>query len=113
MHELSLAHSVVEILNEEARRHQLRSILGYRLEVGVLRAVVPELLCTCLGYASKGTLAEHAEVLIDEVGGEARCGACGMKFTIDDLLFLCPSCGQVGGEILAGEELRIVELEGE
>ena len=113
MHELSLAHSVVDILCEEGRRHQLEAITSFRLEVGVLRAVVPDLLRTCLGYASKGTLVESATVIIDEVAGKARCNACNCEFTVDDLLFLCPECGQVGGKILAGEELRVVDLEGE
>ncbi len=113
MHELSLAHSVVEILCEEGRRNQLETITSFRLEVGVLRAVVPDLLRTCLGYASKGTLVESAAVIIDEVAGEARCNSCHFQFAVDDLLFLCPECGQVGGKILSGEELRVIELEGE
>lgn len=113
MHELSLAHSVVEILLDEGRRNQLNVITSFRLEVGVLRAVVPDLIRTCLGYASKDTIVEGAEVILDVVGGKARCNSCSFEFTVDDLLFLCPECGQVGGKILSGEELRVVELEGE
>jgi len=113
MHELSLAQSVVEIICEEAQRHELARIDGFRLEVGELRAVVPELLYICLGFTTKGTPAEGAAVQIDEVPGRARCPTCGLEFSIHELLFLCPACEHVGGEILAGEELRVVELEGE
>jgi hypothetical protein len=44
MHELSLATEVVRIICDEAGRHGLARVERYRLEVGQLRAVVPELL---------------------------------------------------------------------
>jgi hydrogenase nickel incorporation protein HypA/HybF len=113
MHELSLAHNVVQILCEEATRHDLRRVQRVRLQVGLLRAVVPDLLQTCLGFASKGTVAEEAAMEIEEVAGRARCGACEVEFAIDEILFLCPRCGRVGGEIVAGQELRVIDFEGD
>lgn len=113
MHELALAHNVVDILCEEARRHGLRRVSQFKLRVGVLRAVVPELLETCLGFASRGTLAEGATPVFEVMEGRARCAACGESFAVEELLFLCPHCGGVGGEILAGQELALVEMEGE
>jgi hydrogenase nickel incorporation protein HypA/HybF len=113
MHELSLAHNVIQILCEEAARHDLRRVTRVRLQVGLLRAVVPDLLRTCLGFASKGTIAEEAAMEIEEVVGRARCGACGDEFGIEEILFLCPRCERVGGEIVAGQELRVIDFEGE
>lgn len=113
MHELSLAQSVVEILQEEGERHGLERIERIRLRVGALRAVVPELLQTSMGFAAVGTLAEGAEVIIEEVPGRARCPACALEYPITELLFICPGCGQLGGEVLGGEELSVVEIEGE
>jgi hydrogenase nickel incorporation protein HypA/HybF len=113
MHELSLANSVVQILCEEAQRHQIRRVTRFSVEVGLLRAVVPELLVTCLGFAGKGTAVEGAEVQMHEVQGRARCPECGLEFAVDEIVFLCPRCERVGGEIVAGQELRVTELEGE
>ena len=62
MHELSLAQEVMQILVDEAARHGLRRISAVRLEIGTLRGVVPEVLQSCLGLASRGTLAEGLTV---------------------------------------------------
>jgi hydrogenase nickel incorporation protein HypA/HybF len=113
MHELSLAVEVVRIVCDEAERHGLGRIERYRLEVGQLRAVVPEMLSTGLAVASHGTRAEGAEVELVEVAGRARCQACGLEFAAPDVLMVCPGCGQFGGEVLAGSELRVTEIEGE
>ena len=112
MHELALAHSVVEILCEEAERHGLRRIDGFTLRVGQLRAVVPELLQSCMAIASRGTPAEGARMELDVVAGQARC-RCGAEFAIDELLFLCPRCGKPGAAVTRGQELALVEIEGD
>ncbi len=113
MHELSLASEVIQILGDEASKHGLQRVSKYSLEVGLLRAVVPELLRTGLDVLSKGTVAEGAEVELREVPGRARCPACGLEFPVPDILIVCPGCEHLGGEILSGEELRLIELEGD
>jgi len=113
MHELSLAESLVRILGEEAKRHQLSRIRRFKLRVGALRGVVPELLETCLGFVTAGTAAEGATPDLELVPGRARCVACGHEHAIDEILFFCPACGRLGGEVIAGRELSLVELEGE
>jgi hydrogenase nickel incorporation protein HypA/HybF len=113
MHELSLAQGVIEILVQEARRHDITRIERVRLRVGVLRAVVPELLQTGLEFVSQGTPAEGAQAIIEQVQGRARCRACGLEFEVSDPWIVCPGCEQVGGEILAGQELQIVDFEGD
>ena len=69
MHELSLATEVVRIVCEEARRHGLGRIERFRLEVGQLRAVVPELLRNGIEFASRGTAADGAAVELAELSG--------------------------------------------
>lgn len=113
MHELSLAQSLVQILGEEAARHGLGRIEALRLQIGVFRAVVPELLQSCMAIASRGTVAEGARVDLELVRGRARCPGCALEYDVDELLFLCPGCGRIGGEVLAGQELALVEIEGE
>lgn len=113
MHELSLAHNVVAIVGEEAARHGLTSVEAITLRIGVLRAVVPELLQACMGHVCQGTVAEGARVEIEQLPGRARCSACGHEFPVEELLYACPSCGTLGGEILQGQELELAELEGD
>jgi hydrogenase nickel incorporation protein HypA/HybF len=113
LHELSLAYDVVQILCEEGRRNDITRIERFRLEVGSLRAVVPDFLRTSLEFASKGTMAEGAIVDIIKVEGRALCTGCGHEYAAEEIFHCCPLCQRTGGRILAGEELRIIDLEGE
>ena len=113
MHELALAQNIVEIVSEEAAQHGLGRVDRLALRIGELRAVVPELLETCLEIAGRGTVAEGAKLELEVVPGRARCISCDEQFPVAELLFLCPKCNQPGGEITAGQELRLVELEGD
>lgn len=113
MHELSLATSVVDILQEEARRHGVRRIQSALLRVGCLREVVPALLETGFEIAARGTAAEGATLKVEQVPGEARCGQCDHVFAVEDLLIICPACDAVGGDVLTGLELQLESFEGE
>ncbi len=113
MHELSLAQNVISIVGEEAARHDLAKIEALRLRIGIFRGVVPELLQTCMEIASQGTVAEGARMDLEVVEGRARCPDCALEFDVEERLFLCPGCGRVGGEVLAGDEFALVEIEGE
>lgn len=113
MHELALAHDLVQILCEEARRHGLERIQRIKLRVGALRAVVPELLSTSMEFASKGTVAEGTAVDLEVVQAQVRCPDCRHEYEVTQILFVCPQCERLGGELLSGQELTLVELEGE
>lgn len=113
MHELSLAGGVVDILVEEAGRHGVSRVQSALLRVGRLREVVPELLETGFEVATRGTLAEGATLLVEQVPGQARCKQCDEVFPVEDLLIICPSCRAVGGEVIAGLELQLISFDGE
>jgi hydrogenase nickel incorporation protein HypA/HybF len=113
MHELSLASSLIEVVREEAARHDLERVERIRLRVGALRAVVPELLESCMGMVCQGTIAEGAAFEIEEVPALVRCSGCGREFSVDSYLYTCPGCSELGGEVLQGEELALIEIEGD
>ena len=113
MHELSLAHSIIEIVEQEAEAHHLARVTRIQLKVGSLRSVVPALMHTAMAAVTRDTVADGAELELSVVKGRARCRACGHEFPVDDLLFLCPECEAVGGEIVQGDELLLMEMDGE
>lgn len=47
MHEMSIAQSVVDIVNEEMARHGVTEIRAINLAVGKMSAVVPQHLNMC------------------------------------------------------------------
>ncbi|MBI5829865.1 MAG: hydrogenase maturation nickel metallochaperone HypA, partial [Chloroflexi bacterium] len=41
-----------------------------------------------------GTIAEGAELEFDTAPGQAHCNACGRDVAIEELVAVCPACGE-------------------
>lgn len=74
MHELAIAQGIVSGACEHAAG---RRVYRVTVAIGMLCAVVPDSLHFCFGLAAEGTLAEGAELVIEEIPGRARCRSCG------------------------------------
>ena len=108
MHEMSITQSVVELCEEHA---QGRRVLAVALQIGALSGVVPDSIEFCFEACSKGTLLDGARLEIELIAGEGRCAQCGKVNPVETLFDPCPSCGAFGLELVAGEELRVKEIE--
>lgn len=107
MHELGIAEEIVAIVAARAAGERVTRIV---VEIGRLCAVMPEAMRFCFDLATEGTVAEGARLDIVEVPGLARCRACGADVALDRPFGRC-ECGGTDLEWLAGEELRIREIE--
>jgi hydrogenase nickel incorporation protein HypA/HybF len=108
MHELSISRNVVAIVCEHAAGQRVTRV---RLEIGRLSAIMPEAIRFCFDICTQGTAAEGAALEIVEVSGRGRCGACAAEVALDAPVGLCPECGAAQLRLVAGEELRIREME--
>ncbi len=107
VHELSITRNIVEI----ARTHaEGRRVLRVRLAVGALSAVLPDAMRACFDVVTENTPLAGARLEIEEISGLARCLACGADFALPSTGAHC-SCGQMDFRLLAGQELKITELE--
>jgi len=117
MHEMSIAQSILEVVQQYAKANDRAGDAGaskvksIRLRIGEMAGVVPESLRFCFEVASEGTVAQGAELLIDEVPVRCHCVSCGVDFSAERFLFLCPTCGASDVEVLSGNELDVVELD--
>lgn len=107
MHEMAITQSVVHAVCERMGDAQVRRVC---LEIGTLSGVVADSVRFCFDLVTEGTTLEGASLEIVQPSGKARCRDCGSEFAMDDLLMLC-ACGSANRELLAGEELRIREVE--
>lgn len=71
MHELSLAQSVVEIVEDAARREGAARVASVRLELGELSHVEPESLAFAFEVAAREGSARGARLCIDRIPGHA------------------------------------------
>ena len=107
MHELGIAQAIVDIVAETCGEARVRRVV---VEVGKLSLVMPDALRFCFGVASEDTTAAGAELEIVETPGLARCRVCGELMELDRPFGRC-MCGGTDLEWVAGEELRVRELE--
>lgn len=107
MHELALTDGIVQLVRERLGDERVARV---RLEVGRLMAVVPEAMRFCFDVCSRGTSLDGATLEIDEVAARIRCARCGEETQLEDAIALCP-CGSAEVEVIAGNELRIKEVE--
>ena len=117
MHEMSIAQSILEVVQQYARANDhtcdvnASRVKSIRLRIGEMAGVVPESLRFCFEVAGEGTVAQGAELLIEEVPIRCLCTGCNLEFSAERFLFLCPTCGTTDVEVLSGNELDVVELD--
>lgn len=111
MHELALAHGVIEALESEARAQAFTRVNRVVLEVGAFSCVDPDALAMGFDAASRGTLAEGAALDVRTPPGRARCFECGTQMLLAKRGDPCPACGSQRVFVTGGEELTIKELE--
>lgn len=113
MHEAAIAGNIVESAARVADEHGGLPISRIVVELGVLQHIVPEALNFAFEAAVHGTPHVGAELVWREVPARIACDVCGMEYEPEDVFWLCPECGAVGGTVLQGEELvlRSVELD--
>ena len=112
MHELSIAVSLVEQIEEIAKKNQLSSIEKVEIETGVLRQVIPEIMQTAFTEASAGTIASGIALGIKEKEAVARCLLCDCTFEPETDNFTCDHCGRAEVEILQGDQITFASLTG-
>jgi hydrogenase nickel incorporation protein HypA/HybF len=113
MHELAIAESLLQIVLEEGRRHNLEKVNVIRLQIGALANVIPEALSFSFEMVRANTIASEATLEIETLPIVARCSACGERFEVKDNVFLCTQCGEPVLELVSGRELSLVNLDGE
>lgn len=111
MHELSIVASLFEIIEEKAKEQKAKKVISVKVKVGALSGVVSEFLKTAFDVYKKDTIAEEAELKIEEVPLKVKCQQCGAEIIKDDFVFLCEKCASRELETLAGTELLLEKIE--
>ncbi len=108
MHEMAITQGIVDICEQHAGG---RTVTAVVLEIGMLSGVVPEAVTFCFEACSSGTVAEGAQLQIEQLPGQGRCLACQREQRIERLFDPCRHCGSYQIEVVGGEELRVREIE--
>lgn len=111
MHEMSLAESVLQIIEEAALTQKFARVKTVWLEIGQLSCVETEAMRFCFDAVMRDSIAEQAKLEIIEVAGTGWCEQCASSMPMATLFEACPKCGNRALKIKAGDAMRVRELE--
>lgn len=112
MHELSIAHSLVDVVSETAKQHRASRVRAVNLRLGALAGVVRGALEFCYEIATARTVLEGSALNIRELPVIIHCAACEKDLELPDLTaFRCPQCRTPSGDIRQGRELEVESIE--
>ncbi len=107
MHEFSIAMSIIDAVEIEAKKAEALTVSAITLDVGTMAGIEYYALDTALEMAVKGTLLENAGITVNKIQAKARCKDCNFCFEIREVTDLCPSCSSMFHIVTGGKELKI------
>jgi hydrogenase nickel incorporation protein HypA/HybF len=111
MHELSIALSLLDLVEEEAARRKCR-VTEIHMRLGPLSGVVREALLSAFELAREGTVMAETELIVEEIPVVVSCPLCNAERTpVSSYELLCSACGTPTPEVLRGQELEVFALE--
>lgn len=110
MHELSVATSMIEVIQAELAKRGLSKVTEVKVVVGELSNVIPEALEFCWEVATVETPAAGSKLVVERRPVTAKCQSCGHDFVVQNWSFVCPACGSGETRQTGGNELYIEHL---
>jgi hydrogenase nickel incorporation protein HypA/HybF len=112
MHELSIAMSIIDMVEEETGRLGGRKVEAVHLRIGRLSGIVHDALRSSFELATDGTPLAGTRLVIEDVPVLVQCPTCGEPREVRSIQeFRCVVCGTFTGEVVAGRELLVTALE--
>jgi hydrogenase nickel incorporation protein HypA/HybF len=111
MHELSVCLALLQQVEEIAAKNNAVAVDRIVLKVGPLSGVEPDLLQNAYPLAVAGTIAEHAELVIERSGVIVQCTQCEAESKVPPNRLLCSECGDYRTRLVSGDEMILQRME--
>ena len=111
MHEMALAESVLQIIEDCALKQRFARVKSVWLEIGALSGVEPEAMRFCFDAVMRGSVAEGAQLEIIAIPGSGWCMRCEDTVAMPERYAACPRCQGYALQPSGGMEMRVKELE--
>jgi len=110
MHEFSIAMSIIEIAENEAKKESATAINELVLDIGTQAGIEFYALDTALQMAVKDTMLENANIQVNKIQARVKCTECNTEFEVNNIFDPCPECNSLYHELLCGKEMQIKSL---
>jgi len=110
LHELSLCDDLLSQVIAIAAQHQAESVESITVNIGELSGIEPSLLNTAFSLLKAGTVAERAELIIQQSAVIVSCSQCNTQAEVAANRLLCPACGSADTLLLSGDEMILASV---
>lgn len=111
MHELSICQQIIIQLDDIAQQNQATAIESITLHIGPLSGVEAVLLKQAFPFAAANTIAEHTEIIIEELPVVVKCNQCGKTSNTTSNRLICQHCGDYHTQLISGDEMLLASVE--
>lgn len=111
MHELSIAQSIVDIIEQYVPQEHRCNVRSVKVRIGDLAGVVPDSLAFSFTAVTAGTPLASALLELEHIPFVLHCTACKTDSPTEPGLALCPRCQSTETRILSGTELQVVTID--
>ena len=111
MHELSICQSLINQVENIALERNAQCVTSIVIGMGPLSGVEAQLLKNAYPIASAGTIAEHAEIIIEHLPIRVKCNQCDSESEALPNKLICKQCGDWRTTLISGDELLLMSVE--
>jgi hydrogenase nickel incorporation protein HypA/HybF len=111
MHELAICQSLMDQVESIALERKAQSVTSILIAIGPLSGVEVPLLKNAYPLASVGTVAENAELIIENLPIRVKCTQCGSESEATPNKLICKQCGDWRTELISGDEMMLMSVE--
>lgn len=111
MHELAVCQALLGQVEAIAGQYAARSVSSITLRLGPLSGVDAELLRAASPVTFSGTVADGADLIIEEMPVRVRCNTCNAESVALPNQLLCAVCGDWHTSLAGGDELLLASVE--
>jgi hydrogenase nickel incorporation protein HypA/HybF len=112
MHELSIALSILDVVEEEMQQRNGAQIAAIHVRLGPLSGVVKEALLSAYELAREQTSLARSRLIFEDVPIAVFCTRCQAERPVHSVQqFRCAECDTPATELRSGRELEVAALE--
>ncbi len=110
MHELSLCDDLLGQVVTIAKKNNAQSVESITVQIGALSGVEPILLDSAFSMIKIGTVAEHAQLIMQSLPVTVVCQICGTQSEVAANRLLCTACQSHETTLISGDELILTSV---
>lgn len=112
MHEYSITSSMVSILEDVAKKNNLKKISKVNIDLNPIANIEPDSINFYYEFLTRDNkLLEGAELIFSIRKIKIECGDCSDIFEKDEFIPKCPKCGSSNVKNINIDDIKIISIE--